>query len=58
MFWVNTNMSNGVSIALIVDTGHGNGKGVYIEGRHDIAPAIQPVFDKIVDAVNKEVANS
>lgn len=58
VFWVNTNISNGVSIALIVDTGHGNGKGVYIEGRHYISPAIQPIFDKIVDAVNKEVANS
>lgn len=58
VFWVNTNISNGVSIALIIDTGHGTGRGVYIEGRHYISPAIQPIFDKIVDAVNKEVANS
>lgn len=58
VFWVNTNISNGVSIALIIDTGHGTGRGVYVEGRHYISPAIQPIFDKIVDAVNKEVANS
>lgn len=58
VFWNNTNIQDGVPIALIIDTGHGTGQGVYIEGRHYISPAIQPIFDKIVDAVQKEVAKN
>ena len=55
IYWTNSNVQNGVSIALILDTGHGTGTGGYVQGRHYISPAIQPIFDEIADAAWKEV---
>ena len=53
--WYNTNENEGVSIAVILEYGHGTGWGGYVQGRHYISPAIQPVFDKITTAIWKEV---
>ena len=55
IFWTNSNMDHGVPIAVILDVGHGTKNGGYVRGRHFIAPAIRPVFDKIADAAWKEV---
>ena len=54
----NTNIQNGVPIAIILQYGHGTGSGGYVAGRDYINPAIQPVFDKIADEAWKEVADS
>lgn len=51
----NRNVQNGVPIAIILQYGHGTKNGGWVEGRDYINPAIQPVFDKIVDAAWKEV---
>ena len=51
----NTNIQNGVSIAIILQYGHGTRNGGWVEGRDYINPAIQPVFDKIVNEAWKEV---
>lgn len=51
----NTNINNGVSIAIILQYGHGTRNGGYVQGRDYINPAIQPIFDKIADAAWKEV---
>lgn len=51
----NSNINKGVSIAIILQYGHGTGTGGYVQGRDYINPAIQPVFDKIADEVWKEV---
>ena len=51
----NSNIQNGVPIAIILQYGHGTGTGGWVEGRDYINPAIQPIFDKIVDAAWKEV---
>ena len=56
IFWKNTNIQNGVPIAVILEYGHGTGWGSYVQGRHYISPAIQPIFDEIADAVRKEVS--
>lgn len=53
--WFNTNVNRGVNIAIIIQYGHGTGTGGYVTGRDYINPAIQPVFDKIVEAIWKEV---
>lgn len=53
--WFNKNTKNGVNIAVILNYGHGTGFGGYVQGRHYISPAIQPVFDKIADEAWKEV---
>jgi hypothetical protein len=51
----NSNVQNGVPIAIILQYGHGTGTGGWVEGRDYINPAIQPVFDKIVQDAWGEV---
>lgn len=58
MTWFNTNVKNGVQIAVILDYGHGTGRGTYVQGRHYISPAVQPVFDRIANDVWKEVTKA
>ena len=53
--WTNSNINNGVSIALILQFGHGTGTGGYVQGRDYINPAIRPIFDKMADAAWREV---
>lgn len=53
----NSNIQNGVPIAIILQYGHGTGTGGYIEGRDYINPAIQPIFDRIAEDAWKEVTN-
>lgn len=51
----NSNIQNGVPIAIILQYGHGTGTGGYVQGRNYINPAIQPVFDRLADEVWREV---
>ena len=51
----NTNINEGVPSAVILQYGHGTGTGGWVEGRDYINPAIQPIFDKIVNEAWKEV---
>lgn len=51
----NTNIQNGVPIAIILQYGHATGNGGWVEGRDYINPAIQPIFDKITDEAWREV---
>lgn len=53
--FTNSNINNGVNIAIILNYGHGTASGAYVAGRNYIDPAIQPIFDKIADDVWKEV---
>ena len=51
----NTNIQNGVPIAIILQYGHGTRNGGWVEGRDYINPAIQPIFDRIANEAWKEV---
>lgn len=51
----NSNIQNGVPIAIILQYGHGTRNGGWVQGRDYINPAIQPVFDKIVNEAWREV---
>ena len=51
----NSNVNNGVCIAIIFQYGHGTGTGGWVEGRDYINPAIQPIFDRIVEDAWREV---
>ena len=51
----NSNVQNGVPIAIILQYGHGTRNGGWVEGRDYINPAIQPIFDQIVDDAWREV---
>ena len=58
IFWTNSNMNEGVPVAVILEYGHGTGWGGYVQGRHYISPAIQPVFDRIANEAWKEVRDT
>ena len=51
----NSNIQNGVPIAVILQYGHGTRNGGFVQGRDYINPAIQPVFDRIANDAWKEV---
>ena len=51
----NSNVKDGIPIAVILQYGHGTGTGGWVQGRDYINPAIQPIFDKIADSAWKEV---
>lgn len=51
----NSNIQNGVPIAIILQYGHGTGTGGYVEGIDYINPAIRPIFERITDNAWKEV---
>lgn len=54
----NSNIQNGVPIAIILQYGHGTGTGGWVEGRDYINPAIQPIFNRIVDEAWREVTRA
>lgn len=51
----NSNIQNGVPIAVILQYGHGTRNGGWVEGRDYINPAIQPIFDRIANEAWREV---
>ena len=53
--WTNSNINNGVSIAIILQYGHGTRNGGYVVGRDYINPAMRPLFDKMADEAWKAV---
>lgn len=53
--FTNSNINKGVPIAIILQYGHGTGTGGWVQGRDYINPAIQPIFDKIVEDAWREV---
>ena len=57
LYFYNSNRNNGVPIAIIIQYGHATGTGGYVQGRDYINPALKPLFDSIVDEIDKEVQN-
>ena len=51
----NSNVNEGVPIAVILQYGHGTGTGGWVEGRDYINPALRSVFDGILDDMTKEL---
>ena len=51
----NSNIQNGVPIAIILQYGHGTRNGGWVEGRDYINPAIRPIFDSITNDAWEEV---
>lgn len=51
----NSNIQNGVPIAIVLFYGHGTRNGGWVEGYDYINPAIQPIFDKIAEEMWREV---
>ena len=55
IMWTNSNVNDGVPIAIIIQYGHGTGTGGYVQGRDYINPAMRSVFDNIADKAWEEV---
>lgn len=53
--WNNSNVNDGVNIAMIIQYGHGMPSGYYIEGIDYINPALRPLFDLMGKKVWEEV---
>lgn len=53
----NSNVNQGVSIAIILQYGHGTGTGGWVQGRDYINPAIQPIFDELANKAWREVTS-
>lgn len=53
--WTNSNVNDGVNIAVILQLGHGTGTGGYVKGTDYINPAMKPVFEEIANSAWKEV---
>lgn len=53
--FLNTNIQNGVPIALILQYGHGTRNGGWVEGRDYINPTIRPIFDRLANEMWEEV---
>ena len=51
----NSNINDGVPIAVILQYGHGTRNGGWVEGVDYINPAIKPIFDEIANNAWKEV---
>lgn len=55
--WRNSNVVKGISIAVLLQYGHGTRNGGYVQGRDYINPAMQPIFDKIAEDAWMEVVS-
>lgn len=54
--WTNSNIVDGVSVAILLQYGHATNSGGYVEGRDYINPALRPIFDRMAADIWKEVA--
>lgn len=55
IIYCNSNVPDGVPIAIILQYGHATRTGGWVEGRDYINPAIQPIFDEIANSAWREV---
>ena len=53
----NSHVHGGVPIALMLQFGHGTKNGGWVDGRDYINPAIQPIFDEMVNEAWREVTS-
>lgn len=53
--WKNSNVTTGVSVALLLQYGHATKNGGYVEGIDYINPALAPIFDKLADSAWREM---
>lgn len=55
IYWTNSNLSDGIPVAILIQYGHGTRNGGYVQGVDYINPALRPIFDQIADSVWREV---
>lgn len=55
LVWTNDNVVDGVSVAILLQYGHGTKSGSYVEGRDYINPVMRPILDDLSQELWKEV---
>lgn len=54
--WTNTNKTaSGIPVVILLQYGHATGTGGFVKGRDFINPAMQPLFDQLVEELWEEV---
>lgn len=53
--WTNSNVVDGVNVAILLQYGHATRSGTWIEGIDYIEPALRPIFNQIAEEARKEV---
>lgn len=53
--WSNSNVNQGVNIAVILQYGHGTKNGGYVRGIDYINPAMRPIFEQMAKEAWEEV---
>ena len=58
--WINDNVVgyNTVPVAILIQYGHLNKNGIYIEGVDYINPALRPIFNELAGKIWKEVKDT
>lgn len=56
--WFNTNVNEGVNVAVILQYGHATGTGGYIQGIDYINPTMKPIFEELTNNVWKKVTDA
>lgn len=56
--WLNSNVNEGVNIAILIQYGHGTGTGGYVYGIDYVNPAMRSVFEDIAERISREVINT
>lgn len=56
--WNNSNIENGLNVAVLIQYGHGTRGGGYVEGIDYINPALRPIFDNIAETAWKRVTEA
>jgi len=56
--WENSNVVDGIPVAILIQYGHGTRNGGYVQGRDFINPAMRLVFDKMLNDMWKEITKS
>lgn len=51
----NTNIQNGVNVALLLEYGHVSPSGTWVEGAHYIYPALEETYEKVIIDTWKEI---
>ena len=58
LIWTNSNINDGVLIAIILQYGHGTRNGGYVQGIDYINPALRTTFDRMSKELWKAVTSS
>jgi hypothetical protein len=55
IIWYNSDIEGGDSVVILVQYGHATRTGGYVQGRDFINPAMAPVFDFILQDIERKV---